>query len=79
MVRDFGLGRKAWIEGGCCLERFIPCQSLPQLGNAFLEGLHTFPNSLQEFLPISVPPIKSDVNLVKMLVTDGNASYPFHH
>lgn len=79
MVRGFGLGGKAWIEGGCCLERFIPCQSLSQLGNAFLEGLHTFANSLQEILPISVAPIIGDGNLVKMLGTYANASYLFHH
>lgn len=79
MVWGFGLGVKAWIEGGCCFERFKPCQSFSQLGSSFLDGLHTFANSLQEFLCISVPPIKGDGNLVKMLVTYANASYLFHH
>lgn len=79
MVRGFGPGGKAWIEGGCCLERFKPCQSLSQLGNAFLEGLHTFANSLKEFLSISVAAIKGGGNLVKMLGTYANASYLFHH
>lgn len=79
MVRGFRLGGRAWIKGACCLARFKPCHSLSQLGNAFLEGLHTFANSLQEFLYISVASIKGDGNLVKMMVTCANASYLFHH